>query len=213
MRKSIFLLLFVALFSLSACGTEAPNILSGDSENADNSDSSIVCVAGDDDCWWEQINSNLDQSLCQYLSTASQEAKCFSYVKRLSYEKDLAFDKCVNLKDSTEQDLCYMNILAGNDSSFCENVQQKQLCNDYFLWQNAQSMDDCDIINRKDWQRECLSTFGDTAAHYAGLDLDKDGLTNEEEAELGTDPKKADTDGDGYSDGEEVKAGYDPLKQ
>ncbi|PJE76707.1 hypothetical protein COV05_02990 [Candidatus Uhrbacteria bacterium CG10_big_fil_rev_8_21_14_0_10_48_16] len=65
------------------------------------------------------------------------------------------------------------------------------------------------------------------------LDTDKDGLTDEEEAEYGTsiraadtdsdglfdreeimtwgtDPLNPDTDGDGYLDGEEVKGGYNP---
>ncbi len=44
------------------------------------------------------------------------------------------------------------------------------------------------------------------------LDSDQDGLTNQEEKALGTDPNKFDTDGDGYSDGAEVRSGYDPLK-
>jgi len=43
-------------------------------------------------------------------------------------------------------------------------------------------------------------------------DSDKDGLSDEEEKKLGTDPNKADTDGDGFLDGQEVKDGYDPLK-
>jgi len=42
-------------------------------------------------------------------------------------------------------------------------------------------------------------------------DSDGDGLTDSEEAEIGTDPNTADTDGDGYDDGEEVEAGTDPL--
>jgi hypothetical protein len=44
------------------------------------------------------------------------------------------------------------------------------------------------------------------------LDSDQDGLTDQEEKSLGTDPQKADTDGDGYSDGAEIKSGYNPLK-
>jgi hypothetical protein len=44
------------------------------------------------------------------------------------------------------------------------------------------------------------------------LDSDQDGLTNQEEKTLGTDPNKSDTDGDGYSDGAEVRSGYNPLK-
>jgi hypothetical protein len=44
------------------------------------------------------------------------------------------------------------------------------------------------------------------------IDTDGDGLTDEQERALGTDPNKADTDGDGYSDSVEVKSGHDPLK-
>jgi hypothetical protein len=46
---------------------------------------------------------------------------------------------------------------------------------------------------------------------YPALDSDGDGLSDEEEAALGTDPDDPDTDGDGFSDGEEVDAGTDPL--
>jgi hypothetical protein len=44
------------------------------------------------------------------------------------------------------------------------------------------------------------------------LDTDQDGLTDQEERMIGTDPLSADTDGDGYSDGKEVESGYNPLK-
>ncbi|MDO8617899.1 MAG: calcium-binding protein [Candidatus Uhrbacteria bacterium] len=42
-------------------------------------------------------------------------------------------------------------------------------------------------------------------------DSDQDGLTDEQELKLGTDPHNPDTDGDGYPDGEEVQKGYNPL--
>jgi hypothetical protein len=41
-------------------------------------------------------------------------------------------------------------------------------------------------------------------------DLDRDGLTENEELAIGTDPNDPDTDGDGASDGDEVAAGTDP---
>lgn len=47
--------------------------------------------------------------------------------------------------------------------------------------------------------------------HPGLLDPDNDGLTNDDEAELGTDPNSADIDGEGYTDSEEVEAGTDPL--
>jgi hypothetical protein len=45
----------------------------------------------------------------------------------------------------------------------------------------------------------------------AEKDPDGDGLTNEEEEEIGTDPHNPDTDGDGYPDGWEEDNGYDPT--
>ncbi|MGH8193748.1 MAG: Calx-beta domain-containing protein [Woeseiaceae bacterium] len=42
-------------------------------------------------------------------------------------------------------------------------------------------------------------------------DPDGDGLTNEREEEIGTDPQVADTDSDGVNDGDEDAAGTDPL--
>lgn len=44
------------------------------------------------------------------------------------------------------------------------------------------------------------------------MDADGDGLSDAEEARLGTDLNIRDTDGDGFSDGEEVRGGFDPLK-
>ena len=43
-------------------------------------------------------------------------------------------------------------------------------------------------------------------------DDDGDGLTNEEEPALGTDPTKADSDGDGMSDTDEFEHGTDPTQ-
>lgn len=51
-----------------------------------------------------------------------------------------------------------------------------------------------------------------TTTPDATLDSDHDGLTDQRERELGTDPFKADTDGDGLNDGDEVlKYGTNPL--
>lgn len=45
----------------------------------------------------------------------------------------------------------------------------------------------------------------------AMIDSDGDGLSDEDENTLGTDPAKADSDEDGFSDGVEIQAGTDPL--
>ncbi|MDD5395109.1 MAG: hypothetical protein PHE17_18975 [Thiothrix sp.] len=65
---------------------------------------------------------------------------------------------------------------------------------------------------------DAVDTDGDKIPDYLDkddtdgplADPDKDGLTNEEETKLGTDPKNPDTDGDGIKDGDEVKLGTDP---
>jgi len=49
------------------------------------------------------------------------------------------------------------------------------------------------------------------SARLGSADSDHDGLVDDLEIKLGTDPNKWDTDGDGYSDGSEVYNGYDPL--
>ena len=49
-------------------------------------------------------------------------------------------------------------------------------------------------------------------AEWLALDDDVDGLTNQQELELGTLPQTRDTDQDGLSDGDEVARGTDPLK-
>lgn len=46
---------------------------------------------------------------------------------------------------------------------------------------------------------------------YPVDDSDGDGLSDDEEDDLGTDPNDPDTDGDGVNDGDEVDAGTDPL--
>jgi len=56
-----------------------------------------------------------------------------------------------------------------------------------------------------------LLVFGCTGKIDDGAtDSDGDGLTDAEEAKLGSDPEKADTDGDGFDDDVEVLAGTDP---
>lgn len=54
--------------------------------------------------------------------------------------------------------------------------------------------------------------FGFTGVEAGDADSDKDGLSNREERELGTDPRNPDTDGDGLRDGAEVRThGTNPL--
>ena len=61
---------------------------------------------------------------------------------------------------------------------------------------NTDPLQDCDSVN---------------GSPLPASDCDADGLGNDMEANLGTDPNNADTDGDGLTDGEEVNLGTDPV--
>ncbi len=50
------------------------------------------------------------------------------------------------------------------------------------------------------------------SATWAATDSDRDGLSDEIEAQLGTDPSNPDTDGDKYPDGIEIKNGFSPFE-
>jgi len=56
-------------------------------------------------------------------------------------------------------------------------------------------------------------SLGCDSSTTSATDTDGDGLSDDEEAELGTDPDEEDSDGDGLSDGDEVDAGTDPLDE
>ena len=57
------------------------------------------------------------------------------------------------------------------------------------------------------------AVFALVACGADGPDTDGDGLSDAEEAELGTDPEEADSDDDGLTDGEEIDLGTDPLDE
>jgi len=56
-----------------------------------------------------------------------------------------------------------------------------------------------------------MNSFGNLLQSPSG-DEDLDGLSNQEEKTLGTNPTAADTDADGMNDGQEIAAGRNPLK-
>jgi hypothetical protein len=59
----------------------------------------------------------------------------------------------------------------------------------------------------------CSAAPAGTRSTSAAADRDGDGLSNEREVALGTNPDLADTDGDGISDGAEIAAGTNPLSR
>lgn len=206
--KYIIPIVLVTMFLTTACFDKAVEevVEEKDIEN-------LACSVDDSVCWWKLIKQEADSSLCQYLSLSQDQEKCFSYCSRIEYENADKFDDCSLLKIESDRHLCRINILEEKKEDFCNDVRGVQLCKDIFAWQNANNIKNCDVIVDEILKRECSSAFGDSQAEYDIMDLDNDGLTNLEETELGTNPKKADTDGDGFDDGVEVEGGFDPLKK
>lgn len=65
-------------------------------------------------------------------------------------------------------------------------------------------------ISEETWL-ETAAEEGSSEEPVAAADDDKDGLTNSEEALLGTNAKASDSDTDGYNDLEEINNGYNPA--
>jgi hypothetical protein len=64
------------------------------------------------------------------------------------------------------------------------------------------------------WQKNQATATAQATAMLAAADTDKDGLTNAQEVNLGTDPNNPDTDADGLTDGREVnETGTDPKNK
>ncbi len=69
------------------------------------------------------------------------------------------------------------------------------------------NIDNCPLIaNTWQWDSD-----QDGLGNVCDPDDDNDGLTDSEEAALGTNPLSPDTDGDGVWDGDEVKCSSNPL--
>lgn len=95
-------------------------------------------------------------------------------------------------------------ILAGtNTGAYSLVFQQSDLDSDGI----ADVNDNCTTIANASQQDFDNDGLGDAC----DPDDDNDGLTDSEEAALGTDPQNTDSDGDGLSDNEEVNLQTDPL--
>jgi hypothetical protein len=64
----------------------------------------------------------------------------------------------------------------------------------------------CEKIPEEKIAQECINI-----AKNFSPDSDDDGLNDDYERALSTDPFKADSDGDSLNDGDEIKAGRNPL--
>lgn len=133
---------------------------------------------------------------------------------------------------------CYKKLIWGeleskvNQCDKQDIVDNRANCFDNVFW-GIENVDACDIFTNNSIHQFCvdslnlksaladnknncskikdtgLKTFCDN--YFTPGDFDKDGLPDNEELKIGTNPYLADTDGDGYSDKAEIDKGYNPC--
>jgi len=95
------------------------------------------------------------------------------------------------------------------DDADCDGHRTAEDCDDTDALSTTPSTDgDCDTIETAE---DCDDEDPDRLRLGGDRDCDGDGLTDEDESAMGTDPQDIDSDGDGETDGIEVFAGTDPL--
>ena len=96
----------------------------------------------------------------------------------------------------------------GNIPSEVSSFGLTGVIDDFQLYERSLSTEEVAFLHQNPGK-----AVGDTDDPEPDKDTDGDGLTDVEEADLGTDPTVADSDGDGVSDGLEVLTGLDPLSR
>ncbi len=98
------------------------------------------------------------------------------------------------------------NAIKNADDSLCDTLSELDK-DDCFIGVYEATQEDSDLDGLSLQEERELGT------DPSRVDSDNDGLHDGEEVyEYGSDPLSQDTDGDGYSDGEEVDAGYSPTE-
>lgn len=161
---------------------------------------------------------HLNKEMCRSLSGDDRNVCEDDVTARLAKQgKDIRL--CDGVQDESARDTCKEVVESyivaegscrehGVDPSLCESTQ--------IVREAVDSMDlsKCDIFVSGDEYDGCrmavLEVIEEVEDDNPSIDTDGDGLTDEAEAEYGTDINNPDTDGDGYLDGEEVQNGFNP---
>ncbi len=175
-------------------------------------DSSHTFTIDENGSYW--VFYRICSNICSPYSSASEDMGSQSSLSRPS----------VNLvsSDTLEQLSASWNQISGATFYKIYGLQAQHNYptpwEEYFITETTQNSYNLEGITGKYhvWVKACnqelCSSFSWARSATPTMDQDGDGLTDEEEFELGTDPLVPDTDGDGVSDGDEVAQGTDPLQ-
>ena len=201
MRKKILALsLALTLLSATACNNSSSQTDSSKAGSESSRDSSSLT----DTTTTTTAQTTADSS--------SQTEKTTTETKNTATELPEQTKRVVYDPDKQRKEYAYGGETDSDGDGLPDNVE-KQIGTD-------PQKTDTDKDGLTDYQEHCLTGTDPTqfdsiqkGVSDAKVDVENDGLSNEKEIQLRTDPKHPDTDGDGISDGDEVRNGTDPLKK
>lgn len=163
-------------------------------------------------CLYNIANVSNKISFCEKITDEALKKDC---LELFSFRQALQGDDwkpCQNLNNRDLQDSCFIEIFRKQDrAEVCQNVppERKNLCESLIYFKMAIGGEDkqfCEKIPQESVKKECLAI-----AQNFSPDSDGDGLNDDYERTLSTNPFVKDSDGDGMDDGEEVKMKRNPL--
>lgn len=165
-----------------------------------------------DGCYSAIAGEMSDEKICQGIHRIKARDECVGAVIFTRAIKGTDTALCATIVSESWKDGCFNRIFELRGAlDYCDTVgERKTRCVEIVSYRDAIRVGNpklCSKIEDKETMLDCEEVAIGSAAL---MDSDNDGLTNEQEAQLGTDPRNPDTDGDGFKDGDEVKAGYNP---
>jgi hypothetical protein len=136
----------------------------------------------------------------------NEKQECLDRITAFQQEDRPDINACSNLKTLEYNFLCLFNAMRAGGAG-CEAITdrgQQDVCFSRVMLSRAANRGDCEKIPVPMYRRLCLSTADNELNPDYKFDEDGDGLNNDKEIWVGTDPFNPDSDGDGLNDFEEV---------
>jgi hypothetical protein len=170
--------------------------------------------SGRDECYYIAILNVRDTALClKKIENQDMKDKCLNEINFAEAIEDGDAKACLTLTDSRSKEECLRTKFRGTDKlETCKTYSDQtaiDLCesNVYSnMAYEADRVDDCQTVKDEVLRFDCQ-----TMVKNKPKDEDGDGLSDDYEIMIMTDPFKADTDGDGCKDGDEMKSKHSPT--
>ena len=142
---------------------------------------------------------------CELFDEESNEKReCLDRMSSFLIPKKGDINKCSSIQSLEYKNLCFQHFYGKCDE--LKDRGDRDNCNSankYFL---IDSIDDCKSLKSSIYKKVCLEKFKDINKGKKSfeIDTDSDGLWDEKELWINTDPFNPDTDGDGLTDYQEI---------